>query len=185
MFQRQLCATVAGIMLVMTIMAAPAAWTQSKPGPESLIGNKLPDTLLNDLTGQPGRISGRTGKVVFVEFWATWCPDCREVAPHVQKLHEQYGNKGLDIVAISVDTKAKTVEKYMAEKKLTYPVLMGNENTRTMFRVLRIPTVYLIDKNGLVNAVYVEYGEKRAPEVDAKVKELLGNQQGKKTGNRQ
>ncbi len=179
MFHRHLRFAVAGIALVVSIMTAPAAWTQPIPGPESLIGNKLPDTLLNSLDGKPGRIAGRTGKVVFVEFWATWCPDCREVAPHVQKLHEQYGDKGLDIVAISVDTKAKTVEKYMAEKKLTYPVFMGNENTRTMFRVLRIPTVYLIDKKGLVNAVYVEYGEKRAAEVEAKVKELLGNQTGK------
>jgi len=173
MFHRHLFGTIAGIAIFMSILTVPAAWAQPKPGPESLIGNKLPDTLLNDLTGKPGRISGRTGKVVFVEFWATWCPDCREVAPHVQALHEKYGKSGLVVVAISVDTKAKTVEKYMAENKLTYPVLMGNENTRTMFRVLRIPTVYLIDRKGTVSAVYVEYGEKRAPEVETKVKELL------------
>ncbi len=174
MFHRHFRTVVACTVLTMSIAIAPAAWTQSKPGPESLIGNRLPDTLLNGLDGKPGRISGRTGKVVFVEFWATWCPDCREVAPHIQALHDRYGKSGLDVVAISVDTKAKTVEKYMKEKSFTYPVLMGTDNTRTMFRVLRIPTVYLIDKGGIVRAVYSEYGEKGAPEVEAKVKELLG-----------
>ena len=161
--------------LVTMLAAAPAsAQTASKPTPESFIGNRLPDFLLSSPNGAPGRLSDHAGKVVFLEFWATWCPDCRAVAPHVQALYDKYGKSGLDIVAVSIDTKPETVAGYMVKNTFSYPVLMATLEAKTMFRVLRIPTAYLIDRGGIVRAVYVEYGEKGAPEVEAKVKELLG-----------
>src|SRR5262245_59711224 len=88
--------------IVVLLTAAKCTTTVQVPN-ESKIGQKAPDFTLPDLDGKPVSLSHYQGKVVVLDFWATWCAPCREELPIFQDLHEQYGSKGFEIVGISMD----------------------------------------------------------------------------------
>jgi peroxiredoxin len=165
-------------LLIAASMIVPSALSQeptkSPVSSESLIGKKLPDFNLSDLNGKKVRFSNFAGKVILLDFWATWCPDCREVVGHIQEMSARSRDTGLAVVTLSVDTKPETVKNFMEKNTYTFPVLMAAEDTRTVFQVKRIPTVYLVDQSGVVRAMFVEYGMKGVPELESLVKKLLG-----------
>jgi thiol-disulfide isomerase/thioredoxin len=95
------------------------------------------------------KLSDQKGKVVLVEFWATWCPPCRESIPTLEKLHKQYADRGLVILAVSVDEGGwDAVKKFVAEHKMTYPVLKGTDDVTQKYMVRLIPSMFLVDKAG-------------------------------------
>lgn len=165
-------------LLIAASMIVPSPLSQEPPkspaSSESLIGKKLPDFNLSDLNGKKVRFSNFTGKVILLDFWATWCPDCREVVGHIQEMSARSRDTGLAVVTVSVDTRPETVKNFMEKNTFTFPVLMAAEDTRMVFQVKRIPTVYLVDRSGVVRAMFVEYGMKGVPELESQVKKLLG-----------
>ena len=93
---------------------------------------------------------------------------------HIREMSARPADKGFAVVTVSVDSKPETVKAFMEENGYTFPVLMAAQDTRKVFLVARIPTVYLVDRKGIVRAVFVEYGMKGVPELEARGKELLG-----------
>ena len=90
------------------------------------------------------------GKVVLLEFWATWCPPCRASIPHLQKLHDAYAKRGLVILSVTNED-AETVKKFVAEHKMTFPVGTDlDDKTVTTYGVQSIPTAFLIDTAGKI-----------------------------------
>jgi len=136
-------------------------------------GDTLPDFTLETTTGKEIRLADYRGKVILLDIWASWCPDCREICPHIQKLYETYRPKGLAVLTVSVDKDAETVTAWMKEHGYTYPVAMGDKTTREILKVRAIPTVYLIGLDGKVVSRHVEYGEKGTAELERQVRELL------------
>jgi peroxiredoxin len=166
---------VPAVIITFTIGLPSHSQENTKPQTSgSLVGKRLPDFTLADLNGKRVNLSDFSGKVILLDFWATWCPDCREVVSHIQEMFARSRNTGLAVVTVSVDTKSETVKLFMEKNGYTFPVLMASKDTRTVYQVRSIPTVYLIDRSGIVRGVFVEYGIKGVPELEAQAKGLLG-----------
>lgn len=152
--------------------AAPASFA-APSGPEQLIGKAAPDFTLKDISGKEVAFSQFKGKPVLLEFWATWCPYCVEVLPGVEKIYKEFGPKGLEVVAVSLDTKEKAVTTFLKEKGYSMPVLMDDGKMLKRFNAKVIPTVFLIDRTGVIRMCFVNYGKKGQAQVEAEVGKLI------------
>jgi peroxiredoxin len=112
-----------------------------------------PDFTLPDASGKNRSLKDYRGKVVFLAFWATWCPFCREEIPAMESVYKDYKGKGLEIVAVSIKDKREDTLAFVKKNKLTYPILMDPEgDIGSLYGAYATPTVYLIDRNGQVLA---------------------------------
>lgn len=108
-----------------------------------------PEFTLNDLHGQAVRLDDFRGKVVFLDFWATWCPPCRASLPAVEKLSEEYAGKNFQVIGMNLDEDPEAVAAYVAKHKTPYPVLqVGNSDVADRYGVSGIPHFVLIDAQG-------------------------------------
>ena len=141
-----------------------------------------PDVRLPTLEGKPLSFNELRGKVVLVNFWATWCLPCQWEMPLMEKLYHAYKGKGFVIVAISLDREgAAVVAPFVREKKLTYPVLLDPtfQGARE-FGVRGVPATFLIGADGFIKGV--TYGPKEwdGPEARALIESLLSQGRGSK-----
>ena len=113
------------------------------------------DFTLRDLDGKSWTLKRLRGKVVVVNFWATWCPPCRKEIPDLEALYEKFRDQGLVVLAIS-DEKADKVKPFVAEKKMTYPVLLDSGVVHKMFRVEGIPKNFVFDREGKLVAQAID-----------------------------
>lgn len=118
--------------------------------PETMEGQTAPDFTLKAIDGTEYTLSALRGKVVLIDFWATWCPPCREELPMIEQLHKEYKDKGLVVLGINDEDKA-TVSQFVKENKLTFPTLMDEGmNVARAYKVVAIPRVILINKEGKI-----------------------------------
>lgn len=106
------------------------------------------DFTLSDLQGNPWHLRDLKGKVVLVNFWATWCPPCRKEMPDLQALYDKYKDQGFVILSIS-DEEAAKVQPFITEQKITYPVLLDpDRKVNDLFQVEGIPKSFVYDREG-------------------------------------
>jgi peroxiredoxin len=130
-----------------------------------------PDFTLNDLEGEPVSLADSTGKVRLIDFWATWCPPCRDEIPMLNDLDRLYRESGLEIVAIS-DESAEIVRDFVEEHGVTYTNLVGTEDVAADYGVLGLPMAFLLDREGRVVGSPI-FGPKARKNLEPKIRELL------------
>jgi peroxiredoxin len=114
------------------------------------------DFTLTDLEGQKWTLKALHGKVVLVNFWATWCPPCRKELPDLQSLSEKFKDQGLVVLAISDEDAAK-VKPFVEQRKLTYPVLLDNGGeVAKEFSIEGIPKSFVYDRDGKLVAEAID-----------------------------
>jgi peroxiredoxin len=114
------------------------------------------DFTLSDLHGKEWHLKDLRGKVVLVNFWATWCPPCRKEMPDLEALYEKYKDQGLIILAIS-DEEAAKVSPFIAERKISYPVMLDpGRKVNELFQVEGIPKSFVYDRDGKMVAQSID-----------------------------
>jgi len=114
------------------------------------------DFSLNDLQGKTWALSQLRGKVVLVNFWATWCPPCGKEMPDLQALYDRFKDQGLIILAVS-DEDAGKVKPFVAEHNVTYPILLDpGRKVNTLFQIEGIPKSFVYDRNGALGAQAID-----------------------------
>jgi peroxiredoxin len=140
----------------------------------SMIGMEAPDFTLSDPSGKTVHLRDLRGKVVVVDFWATWCGPCRALMPHIQKMHEQLAAKGLTILGLDVGEDADTVAKFAKEQSYTFPLLLDAEpQVTSRYFVQAYPTTFVIDRAGRI--AFRGMGSGKPTDLQAAVENALSN----------
>lgn len=135
-------------LLAMAAMASPALAVQP--------GEPAPAFQGTPLTGRAGiRLEDYAGKVVYLDFWASWCAPCRLSLPWMERLHRDYHAAGLEIIAVNVDEKSADARRFLKQFPVGFPVLADPKGEiATLYDVQDMPSSYLIDRRGVVRAVH-------------------------------
>lgn len=161
-----------GILLIMVLFFA----LEHKKEDEGLSSYKppveqsLPNFTFKTLDGRDIRLYDLKGKVLLVNFWATWCPPCREEMPIFEKEYKRCRDKGFEILAVNMDTSEGSVEKFLRENPVSFLIVKPTDNLEKELKLMGFPTSYLLDKEGKIYRIRL--GVYR--ELDKDLKELLG-----------
>lgn len=123
------------------------------PGPKIPgVGDRAPDFTLPTLNGNPVSLADYRGNIVFLSFWATWCPPCREEMPSMESLYQRLKMRGFEILAVSIDTQGEDVVRpFVTEYAITFPVLLDPDNRISRLYVLTgVPETFVIDGDGII-----------------------------------
>jgi thiol-disulfide isomerase/thioredoxin len=128
-------------------------------GESESVSGGAPDFTLPAVDGSMVSMSSYSGKVILVDFWATWCPPCQEMIPVLSKLHRKYSEKGLVILGVSLDKDGLGVlGTFVHENMIPYKVVMGDNRISKAFGgVATIPTLYMVDREGRLVRKLVGY----------------------------
>ena len=133
-----------------------------------------PDFTLEDLSGKPWRLRELRGKVVFLNFWATWCIPCRQEMPTMEKLHRDFKGQGLEVVAINFRETKKEVQKFFDELGLTFTALLDRDGkVSEEYGAWSIPLSYFINRKGEFVGKVAGYRKWDSQEARALFKGLL------------
>ena len=119
-------------------------------------GAVAPDFSLPDLSGNRLTLSSYRGKVVLLDFWATWCDPCRDEIPRFVELQEKYRDRGLEIVGISMDDSPEPVRELQQKLKMNYTIVMGNAKVGELYGgILGLPVAFLIGPDGRIHSKHL------------------------------
>lgn len=169
--QRTFCHSAAMKLLVCLWLGVSAV--QASYAGNSLLHKAAPEFVRADL--KHGRLDLRAyrGKVVLLDFWATWCAPCQLETPRLVAWQRLYGPRGLQIIGISMDDDPAEALKVYEKQKLNYPVAMGDEKLGQLYGgVLGLPVAFLIDRHGIIQAQF--QGEIDLNLIETQIKLLLG-----------
>lgn len=154
------------------VVLAGLAWLLGGTVSAMNVGDRVPDFVRADLGGQEVQLSRHRGKLVVLNFWASWCPPCREEMPVFSNWQKELQGAGLQVIGVAMDDDRSEVARFLAQYPVSYPIVMGDAKFAGQFGgVLGLPLTYLIDPQGRVVARY--QGEADLAKMQAKIRELL------------
>lgn len=158
-----------GLLAIVCVTAAGAHMAFAE---ESLLKKPAPEFVRRDLSNRKVDLHALRGKVVLLNFWATWCAPCQLEMPRFVEWQSRYGPRGLQVVGISMDDEPAPVRRLYAKLRVNYPIAMGDEKIGELYGgVFGLPVTYLIDTHGVVRAEY--RGETNLSAMEAQMKLLL------------
>jgi cytochrome c biogenesis protein CcmG/thiol:disulfide interchange protein DsbE len=161
------------IILVTALMLAPPALRADVMPPDQR--KPAPRWKLPSLKGGTAQLADYTGKVLLLNFWATWCGPCRTEMPWFSEFFTKYKADGLEVVGISVDEKGwKVIRPFVADPEhgINYTILWDTTDLTVMYKLATMPKTVLIDRDGKVAAIHNGLVEKDS--FEAEIKEVLG-----------
>jgi cytochrome c biogenesis protein CcmG, thiol:disulfide interchange protein DsbE len=157
------------LMMCAALLSAVQVLAQARP---ELVGKAAPEFVRKDLSGHEVDLKTYRGKVVLLNFWATWCAPCQVELPEFEAWQKKYAADGLQVVAVSMDDSDAGVRKTVRRLHLDIPVLMGDAQIGDAYGgVLGLPVTFLIDRAGKVVAQYK--GESDLGSIEAEIKRML------------
>jgi thiol-disulfide isomerase/thioredoxin len=165
----------------------PAA-TPEASAPETAMGKRLSslgfqtptadlpavDFSLKDLSGQDQNLGSYAGKVVFLNFWATWCGPCRAEIPSMEELYLELGNEGFVIIAVNSQEAGEQVAGFVENTGMSFPVLLDTDGrVGAAYSIRAIPTTYIVDPQGYILGRMVGTRDWSTPEIVSLVRDLL------------
>jgi peroxiredoxin len=157
---------------VFVAVAAFALLPHMARAEQSLLHQRAPEFSLQDLQGSHVDLAHYRGKIVLLNFWATWCGPCRLEMPKFVQWQKQYGAQGLQVLGVSIDDTAAPVRPFLEKLHVDYPVVMGRAHLGDLYGgVYGVPVTFLIDRHGIVRERYD--GEPNLTALEAAVQKLL------------
>jgi thiol-disulfide isomerase/thioredoxin len=152
------------LLIFLLISMCLVSCTKSDTGTEKLSPSQTagmaPDFVLKDIEGKDIQLSRFKGKMVVLEFWATWCPPCKATIPELIAMQEKYAGKGLVVLGISIDEGGDLASKLSAfskANKINYPILLGSEEVSRAYGIMSVPATFLIGKDNKIITEYKGY----------------------------
>ena len=134
-----------------------------------------PDFSLTDLSGQSIKLSEYRGKVLLLDFWATWCEPCKTEIPHFIDMQNRYATQGLQVIGISMDDEEKPVHDFQQQFKMNYPVAIGNAKLAESYGgILGLPITFVIDRQGRIYKRHI--GQTEPSVFEGEIRKLLAEQ---------
>ena len=147
---------------------------EKNPGPQ--VGELPPAFTLPDLNGNMHALADLRGRVVVLNYWATWCPPCLEEMPSLEKLHQALVSKGLSVIAVSVDERFGDIEAFVDRFGLSFLVLHDNgKKVSRRYQTFKYPETYIIDRNGRLKSKVVGPRDWASPTVIRDMVDLLSD----------
>lgn len=139
-----------------------------------LVGKPI-EVSARDLDGREHDVRADGGKVLVVDFWATWCDPCRDQLPFLDRLASEYGPRGLAVYAVAFDEDRGALERFLEEVPLSFTVLWdkGGATLSEPLEVTRLPTTLLVDRRGIVRDVHLGFEKREEAKLEAAVRGLL------------
>ncbi|MBB6447389.1 redoxin domain-containing protein [Bacillus benzoevorans] len=149
---------IAGVLLFGLLAVAIVQAMEKEEKPDNLpglrIGVKAPDFELENLSGEKVKLSDYRGKKVILNFWATWCPPCKEEMPAMEKFYQKAGDD-VEILAVNIDPQYN-VQEFIDKMGITFPILLDkNDKVNSAYLIMTIPTTYFINEDGLITNKYL------------------------------
>jgi len=163
---RALTAFIAAVGLTVAVAAPSFAIPQK--------GQPAPPIKVVSTSGQQISLANYKGYVLVIDFFATWCPPCREAIPHLNGLSRKYGRQGLQVLGLSLDDGDEGgVKDFIASKRIVYPVALAGQDVQTDYGLRSLPTVYVIDKKGNVADKFMGGSDETLKTMETLIKKLL------------
>ena len=162
------------VLLILAAGFLLLGWTlwQHSAKPHNTGLRPAPAFSLTDLSGRTVSLSDYRGKVVVLDFWATWCDPCKREIPHFIEMQDKYASQGLQVLGVSMDDDEPPVREFQQQFKMNYPVAMGSPKLADQYGgILGLPITFVIDRNGRITARHV--GATDASVIEAEVQKLL------------
>lgn len=142
------------------------------------VGNQSPTcqaTFLDD--GQPFSLDRYKNKVLYVDFWATWCPPCKKSIPFLNQLRNELVDKGFEIIAINVDENPDDTKRFLKKYPVDYVVAMDPAgNCPTAYNVMAMPSSYFVDRQGIVRRIHLGFRTSDEPDIRQQILSLLNEE---------
>jgi thiol-disulfide isomerase/thioredoxin len=171
---------IAAVALAVGLYFVNARWIVPATARKVDAAGKHPDAPvfdLTDLTGARLSLADYKGKVVLLDFWATWCGPCREEIPSFVEMQQKYASQGFSVIGVAMQDSPESVNKFYKEFHLNYPVAMGNATVGSLYGgVFGLPTSFVIGRDG---RIYAEHTGTTSPSVfESEIKQLLAESPG-------
>ena len=161
-------------LLMVTIVATGILYGPSRLYAAPRSGQAAPDFKVRTTSGQQVSLESYHGRVLVLDFFATWCHPCRDSIPHLVEMNKKYAKQGLSVLGMSADEDGERVVNTFAEKnRMTYPIALAGESTLVDFGVRSVPVMFVIDKKGRVAEVYRGFTDEVARSTEQLIKKLL------------